>query len=203
MSKTKTEEVERKIAKTLIEERDVLISGAEIVDILQELTGENDVDRITEELVKQLPLHLVYDGFYSEDTLYLFLPKAVVGDRDTSDIATAVRILLGAVYGKDIEGLNYNVVKTIVAYMLYEKYAGWNEYGNPLAWYSARLAFAYELYEEEVDRISRQTYVGPVYYRIGDIWIVAKWSYCNYSRHGYDVGIQKCVYYDYSSPKDE
>jgi len=108
--------------------------------------------------------------------------------------------LLRANYGK--EEVDYDVLKTIIANMLYEELAEWNEFGDSVAWYHARLAKAYECYDEVVDQFDyKYSYAGPRYYRISDVWIRASWGYCNKSRHGYDVGIQKCATYSYESPE--
>jgi len=197
--------VEKEIAKTLVENKDVLISRAEIQDIVKVVMGkeyvDSEVDRVVDEVVGKLPLYEVYSGFYSEDTLFLFLPETITRGRSVEDVINVVSTILEATYGD--EDVSYDVLKTIIARVLYNKFAGGLEYGNALAWYHARLIRGYG-YDEVVDQFDyKYYYVGSIYYRVGEVWVRARWYYCNRSRYGYDVGIQKCVSYDYETPEGE
>jgi len=194
---TQINEIEKKIARKLIEDREILISLAEVEDVVVETLG--DVDDV-DEVVERLPLHKVYDGFCSEDTLFLFLPPAITDGKDVKNAVSAIELLLRANF--DTEDVGYNTLATIIANILYEEFAKWDEKrDDAMAWYHGKLAVTYKVYDEVVDKISANTYAGPIYYKIGDTWVCARWDYCNYDRWGNSVGIQKCVTYSYASPE--
>ena len=47
-----------------------------------------------------------------------------------------------------------------------------------------------------------RSYTGPVYWRIGKLWICCTWSYANYTRDGEYVGVQKGRVYSIESPSE-
>ena len=58
--------------------------------------------------------------------------------------------------------------------------------------------------DEEVDKFDYwHSYTGPVYWRIGKLWICCTWQYVNYTRDGEYVGIQKGRVYSLEKPSED
>jgi len=203
------EELEREIVRYLIARRGILISREVLRQLYPgEADGEADllewISKHEDELdyaIGQLPLYRVYSGGGDSEELYVFLPRAVTRGKDASKTVEVIGVILRAVYmDKEEElGILQSSLEKLIGNIVYDEFAGWNEFATQgLAWYHAKLAREYKVYDELVDRFDYgRSYIGARYYRVGNVWLAERWHYCNYNRWGNSVGIQKCVEYRY------
>jgi len=181
-------EVERRVARWLVERMAVYITQDVIEDIAKEVLGKERVDDEVMDVVYKVAerMHVLYDGVYSEEKVYLLLPRSAVRrdeDRlgETLDIVRAVMEVAFGVVDDD-------VLDEIIVRLLYDRHAGAFEHGEPRAWYHAHLILNYGI-EDEV--------VGS-YYRVGDVWVRIEESRCIKTRWGTNAGAWICHIYDYA-----
>jgi len=199
-------EIERRIARWLVERRSVLIPLGDVKYIVRGVFDERGLEcgaECMDEIISRLPLYEVYSKDGGDGPL-IFLPQGITGGESVERVVAAISLLLRANYwnhGIRAAGgrsLRHGELEVAVANMLYEEFAAWNEFGDGMAWYHAHLTLLYNIYDELIDKFDyKSQYAGPRCYRVGDVWLVARWKFCNKSRRGYDVGIQKCVEYNY------
>jgi len=185
------EEVYAEVARWLVENKTVLVSQDAVEDIVKEMLGETDENidwNLVYSIVHYPPFWQVYDGLYSEQKLYVFVPPEI---EDNYNIITraveAIREVVEAAF-EDGSIIDIEVeVDRIVAAIMYKHFAGVSESASSgMAWYHGRLARLYDICDEED--------VG--YCRVGDVEVTWSRSYCN-------VGLGICYYYDYANPEEE
>lgn len=168
-------------------------------DIIDEIIRELDIDglphkQVSKDILESVNYVTIFDS--GDVWAYVLLPKEVKLSEDVSLLLKIIYKRLLYEYSREDAD---SAISKIVADFIYEKLADSVEFGDPLAWLMLKVAKSYEIEPDKiVDRTNRQDYTGDVYYRFGNTWIRVSYYYCNYTRQGDYVGVQKCVHYSFS-----
>ena len=168
-------------------------------DVIDEIIRELDIDelshrQVSKDILERVNYVTIFDS--GDVWAYVLLPKEVKLSEDVSLLLKIIYKRLLYEYSREEAD---SAISKIVADFIYEKFADSVEFGDPLAWLMLKVAKSYEIEPDKiVDRTNRQDYTGDVYYRFGNTWIRVSYYYCNYTRHGDYVGVQKCIHYSFS-----
>jgi len=190
-------EVIRRVARWLIKHGKVVVTQATIEDVVKEVYEElyegklstDDLFNITYAIAWCPPFYQLYDGFYSEEKLYVLLPKLRESREHVRRVVDAMRAVAEAVYSNTDEAEDIEAADAVVAWMLYHYFSPVSEKGEPRAWYYGRLMEDHGVSAKCVHAL------GATYCRVGSVWIHRKEYYC-------DVGAGICRSYEFASGKE-